>query len=911
MQFAKFKSVRSLALTTCATAALMGGGVTFAQNGEIYEFEIAAQDLGDALAAFSVQGDVEVYWLTEEVAGKKTKGLNGSFTKEEAVEELLGDAGVDYRIDENGTVLIGEADVRQAGLEQESGPFRVAQVDRQDDRDVEALSDARERDEDEEDDVIVVTGTNIRGIAPESSPTRTFTREDIQISGAATAQDFIQTLPQNFSGGSNANIPTALPNDNSGGANAGGFGSFGSSVNLRGLGSGATLVLLNGRRLAPSSFNGDFTDISMIPASAIERVETLTDGASSIYGSDAIAGVVNFVLRDDFEGLETSLRYGTGTQNGVPNQYRANFTGGRTWGSGHALIVYEFFNQEQLSVEDRQFAAKDFLPNYLLPSQKRHSVLASASHEVTQDFELFADFTFSNREADQLRTLFGSGNTLQNDASSDNLNVSVGGAWNTFSDWYFDFSGAYSRVDTRNETSIGLDRIIVTDSDMWTADAKLSGSLFRLPGGDVKLAFGGHYRAESFLAVEEIADVINREAARDVYALFGEAFIPIIGQDNDVPGVERLEINASGRFEDYSDFGSTSNPKVGLLFSPVEGFSFRGTYSTSFKAPPLGRVGDTGFTASAFNTSFLDPFVSTPSPDPTLDNAVVLTVTGIDKDLDPETSRAFTLGFDLEQQRASHSLMFSATWFDIEFEGQLGITPIPGSLGIFEAVNIAFANPDAFPVGTVVFSPTMQDISALLDSLDNFVAPFGDDPLDAVAINRAGVVRNLSRTKVSGIDFDLSYTYDLGDGSVLLGLDGTYLRDVERQAAMTSPVVETVNTLFNPVDLKVRGRAGYAGNNFTANIFVNYVDSYRVDSTVNSEPIDSWTTVDVSLAYDTTEDFGKSLLNNTVFRLSVVNLFDQDPPAAPTFSNLAVDGFDPTNASPLGRFIAFEITKRW
>ena len=78
---------------------------------------------------------------------------------------------------------------------------------------------------------------------------------------------------------------------------------YGAGINLRGLGQRATLVLINGRRVAPSD-TGSFVDVSMIPITAIERVEVVTDGASAIYGSDAVGGVVNFILRDDFRGIE-------------------------------------------------------------------------------------------------------------------------------------------------------------------------------------------------------------------------------------------------------------------------------------------------------------------------------------------------------------------------------------------------------------------------------------------------------------------------------------------------------------------------------------------------------------------------------------------------------------------------------
>lgn len=649
----------------------------------------------------------------------------------------------------------------------------------------------------------------------------------------------------------------------------------------------------------------------MIPASAIERVEVLSDGASSIYGSDAVAGVVNFILRDDFDGLETGFRYGTGTQHGTPDQYRASTTGGKHWDSGHALLVYEFFTQDQLGVEDRRFAQKDILPNYLLPSQKRHSVLASVAQEVTPNLELFADFTYSDRKARQLRTQLFADFTFQQDASTENLNSSAGGVWKISDDWFLDFAGTYSEIDTRNESSIDDDDIRVIESALWTADAKLSGPLLHLPAGDLKLAFGGQLRTESFIASNIVADRTDSDAKRDVYALYGEAFIPIISTENNVPGVERLDLNASGRYADYSDFGSTANPKVGMLWSPVDGLNFRSSYSTSYKAPPLGSVGANDSTASLFRTSLLFSVFGLTPADPSLADVVQLTVGGTDKDLDPERSRAFTAGLDFHQEWGTHALSLSATWFDVDFKNRLDNAPILGNVTHFDAINIAFNDPSAFPEGSFTFFPSADEINEALDGLDRpLTNPFGLDPRDTFFLSRVLVVTNTSRTVVNGFDFDLDYTYGLSQGSILLGLTGTYLQDVKQQAATTTPLVEEVDTLFDPVDLKLRGRAGYSNNDFSANVFVNYVDSYRVDSTAGSARMDSWTTVDTSLTYNTREH-GNSLLNGTVFRLSVANLFDEDPPQAPIIPNLRVDGYDPTNASPLGRFIAFEITKHW
>src|SRR5204862_2885604 len=100
-----------------------------------------------------------------------------------------------------------------------------------------------------------------------------------------------------------------------------------SSINLRGLGDGNTLVLINGRRVANYAFDGSAVDINAIPLSAIERVEILKDGASAIYGTDAIAGVVNFILRKDYRGFEAA-GYGAWTQHGGADSRHAVVSAG-------------------------------------------------------------------------------------------------------------------------------------------------------------------------------------------------------------------------------------------------------------------------------------------------------------------------------------------------------------------------------------------------------------------------------------------------------------------------------------------------------------------------------------------------------------------------------------------------------
>lgn len=140
---------------------------------------------------------------------------------------------------------------------------------------------------------IEVTGSSIKRVSAETSlPMTTFSKEEIARSGATTVQDLVQMLPSSFGGSVVANNVGAT-----GGA---------STANLRGLGSKYTLVLLNGRRVANFAFGNNPVDLNSIPLAAVERVEVVRDGASSTYGADAVAGVINFILKRDYKGAEVT-----------------------------------------------------------------------------------------------------------------------------------------------------------------------------------------------------------------------------------------------------------------------------------------------------------------------------------------------------------------------------------------------------------------------------------------------------------------------------------------------------------------------------------------------------------------------------------------------------------------------------
>ncbi len=164
-----------------------------------------------------------------------------------------------------------------------------------------------------------VTGSNIKRTDTETAaPIETITREDILASGLTTISDVVRQITAN----NNGSISPSFFN---------GFAASASGVSLRGLGASNTLVLLNGRRLANFGLADDghvsFVDLQQIPFDAVERIEILKDGASAIYGADAVAGVVNVILRQQFTGVTAMASAGT-TANGEGDQWRAAITGG-------------------------------------------------------------------------------------------------------------------------------------------------------------------------------------------------------------------------------------------------------------------------------------------------------------------------------------------------------------------------------------------------------------------------------------------------------------------------------------------------------------------------------------------------------------------------------------------------------
>ena len=285
-------------------------------------YEVAPGLLDEALPAFARQSGQQILYPAAVVAGRRSPGLSGTYSAEAALAALLRDTGLAYRRSRPNVFVV---------------------------YDPAARTDAASEPETTTLEEVVVTGSLIRGVADGPSPVVRLSRDDIDRSGQATVAQALAALPQNFGGTANEG---ALQN---GADRTGTNGSFASGVNLRGLGSDATLVLINGRRMAGTGAMGDFADISTIPTSAVARIDVLLDGASALYGADAIGGVVNIILRDDYEGGETRLRLG-GTADGASDELQLGQTLGRRWSSGSLMGTYEYHDRGALPVFVRRLA---------------------------------------------------------------------------------------------------------------------------------------------------------------------------------------------------------------------------------------------------------------------------------------------------------------------------------------------------------------------------------------------------------------------------------------------------------------------------------------------------------------------------------------------------------------------------
>lgn len=827
-----------------------------------YSFDLPAQDLGEALRAAAVRAGWEVYAPAAAVNGRQAPPLHGTMSFPEAIRALL--AGTDLTAHFAGqTVTIRArqssatpADAGQDPSNQSTPPSQI-----------------------------VVTGTRIRG-AEVAAPVIHLSRNDIMASGQTDLGQAVRTLPQNFAGGQNPGV----------GAGAGGANenvNSASNVNLRGLGADATLTLLNGHRLPyDAAFGG--VDISAIPLAAVERIDIVADGSSALYGSDAVAGVVNVALRRDFEGLVTSTQIGTSTQGGDFRQ-QADLVTGTRWTGGGLMLAYDFAHNSGIAARQRAYAGALDGDNSLYPEQQRHAATLVLHQEIAPGVTFMLDTLYGTRRS---QTTGGTSDyrlLYQPEVATLSLapqvTAQLGRSWvlNVLGTWGQDHTHVHSTFDASASPSISTGCIC---NRAWSAEANFEGPLFTLPGGAARVAFGGGLRRNGF-AYNVVTDGITTQdfdVARSSRYAFGELNLPIIAPANAVPGAARLSVSAALRHEDYPGMASMTTPRVGLIYAPVADITFKASWGRSFKAPTLYQQ------YRGYQTYLL------PGSWYGVSGGNLLLVSGGKTALTPERARTWQAGVTLEPA-AVPGLRLEASYFDVRYRDRVA-EPIPGS--------IASALSDPGYAGQIDYTPTASGLASLVagsrPALVNYTGSAFDPATVAVVVDDR--YTNIASQTIRGVDMRASWQRILANGRKLaLDLSGSWL-DSNQVLTTTQPRSRLAGLIFQPANIRARGGFTYQDPRFEGSLHVNYIGALRDERFASPARLSPQATVDLAIRYTVLPAAHAGEDPGLVVSLTIDNLFDAHPPVIGQ-TGATDTPYDSTNYSPIGRFVALGLSRRW
>jgi iron complex outermembrane receptor protein len=842
-------------------------------------FDLPAETLDKALLDLALQARCNIGYEPSVVAGLKAPAIKGDFTTAEALTRLLaGTRLVTVRVDEKTIRVVEKAqDIVQS-------PGSAQSSDEADNGD----SDAGKSDLSE----IVVTGSHIRGVSS-ASPVIEIGRDEIDRSGYTSIADLMLSLPQNFGGGYSpsaavANSPTSLRySDNLTGA---------SVPNLRGLGPGSTLTLIDGHRMA-SGLSAGGSDISSIPLDAVERIEVVTDGASSIYGSDAVAGVVNIILRKDYQGADSKISYGFASQGGG-SQREASQLFGTSWSGGNVMIAYEHMQQDAVDARYRAFTSAATEPYSLLPETKSNSVTLAATQDISTSTHVFAEGLLVSRDADSFVSESGLPGAIQNPSTLRKYAVAAGLTSNVWSDWSTTVFANAAEDASEDDTSYLTLPSLTPGGDLReigtlrSVEANANGSVAQLPSGPARLAVGIGYQNESFselFGTTGSAFFQRDNGDRNIRYEFVELSIPLV-EHSTFRWLDRLDLTVSARDERYSDFGNKAVPKVGLVYSPVATVKLRSTWSRAFKAPNLEDMHGLQQLAVLDLPDSMSPAGNSP----------VLAKIGGNPALQPETADTLSFGVDYVPSTTS-GLLLSATGFDIKYSNRIA-----------QLENTYAALTDPLNAFFVTRSPGAMQTQALYksyppaDVFNETGSPFDSDTIAAIVDFR---VVNVSRQTVRGADFMASYRIGTDSAGTLFFFNGSYL-DLQQQDTPLSPTETLTGLAFYPARIRARGGATWNKAGWSLTGTANYLAHETNTEVVPQQQVGSWTTVDAALKYSPSLP---GMFSGLRFSLAVINLFDRDPPRVltpDTVTGVNLD-YDAANTNPLGRFVSLSVSKKW
>jgi len=843
------KKSRPLALLLVGSAACLSPAAALATQHQRQTYDMPAQDLGDALRSAAAMADIELYASSRDLEGKTAPPLKGELTPREAIEALLANSGLVARFEAGSVVISKGTPIANAG-------------------DIGA-------------EPIIVTGSRITG-APTATPVIRVTSEDIRNAGHADLGEVARSLPQNFGGGQNPGIGNSqgAANEN---VNANGASTF----NLRGIGPNATLTLINGNRFAYSSVNS-VIDVSAIPIAAVDRVEVVADGASAIYGADAVAGVVNILLKRDYEGVSTSARLGLSTDGGnFQQQY--NLLGGTTWSSGGIIAAYDYSRGSEIRAKDRSYASANNPDSTLFPALRRHAVLLSGHQSMGGGVTLAADLIYksgimktatgytvgqplraSGLEARTEFETFGLAPTLSAELSS-SWKLKAGAFFGT------DTTDGLSQNFSGGAPSTAIARHFFNRNI--AVEAGLEGSLLDLPAGAARLAVGGGYRTNRFKSEIGTQSVAR---SRHNHFAYGELLLPLASPDQNLGIAHRASITGALRYEDYSDSGDIVTPKLSFVYDPVEEVRLGLSWGKSFKLPTLYQQ-YSGYVA------LLVPVGGFGQGYPA--GSTVAYALGPNDRLEPERSKNWTFSATVKPARG---LELSASYFRIDYKDRVA-PPLASGAGVLD--NPVYAD-------LITFNPTpelLDDIIAGADGGLHNITGLPYDPVRVVAFLDARD-RNVARQKYRGVDVAVQYDFDLSSEQQLsLNAAGTWL-DSSQQLLPGVPTTELAGTIFHPPHFRARGGITFSGKSFSLTAFLNHSSGVTDDRRPVQVKISGSTTLDLT---------GRLRLGaGTEIALSAQNIFNSKP--EPIFTTSPFDTpFDTTNGSAIGRFLSVTVRHDW
>ena len=828
---------------------------------------------------------------------------------------------------------------------------------------------------------IEVTGSHIKRTDMEGpSPLTSISSEDIANSGVTDLIGLFTKLPMAGQG-------TFSTQGNSSDNTSNG----GSSVSLRGLGADSTLILVNGRRVSVSPFANNidtaFVDINNIPLAAIKRVDILKDGASATYGSDAVAGVINIVLRDDIEGAEISAKFGDTADGGGEEKNISLVWGNSTEKTSHTFAL-DYFDREEILYGDRDYskssnqaalrpndpfatdfrsssgfpgtialasdstirmpdtfgndvcAAEDIVGNLCrydyapvmtsVPATERASFIYMGKYEINDNLHGFAELngqhsktTIRGAGSPSFNELFMSGDNVnhpfadmpthdfyQQDLTMRRRMVDIGnrekrvtsdyyrailGLKGEVNDWSWEVaynyikssstergvngfpnsrrtqeaidSGLWNPFEPSSNSQESLDFIETTTSRIGKStsksfDGKISGSLMEMEHGDLGLAVGVEYREESiadnpddqFLRGEVFGtEATQANGSRDNTSIFAELAIPVL---------ENLEVQLAVRREDYSDFGTTTDPKIAFIWQATDSLSLRGSYGTAFRAPSLHQIG-LGNTDESPNLVDTVRCAAVGNINKACEPQEYTAVLSGNDDLGPEESTSYNLGVIYE---VTENLDFSIDYYDYDIENVI-------------------TKDTQFKFSTLGNDPSV---------VERLPSNLAGDPGEVVRI--FDQFENIGNVTTSGLDIEANYGLetDMGDFKFSYVINYVLSYEDARPNADGSMRIDTQEGDFEQPEVRWSFNTAWINGDWNASMAVNYIGEFKQDASVAADgisDIDSWTTVDTTVNYIGIE--------NTTLSLGATNLFNEEPP----FSYHDFMGYVNSTHSAQGRFV--------